>query len=179
MSCIWHISWYFLGDWEGEGVMRSSHPLPWREEGNVFLKLWVVSLKSPLRGIFHSSPVLTAGRVKNRYRCAWLVYPSEVKLLLSAEPGWRKSLVLFYITFSLYYSTVGQDMCASKRSAPSIFICIWLAHFFFIRNNGETQRKKYIFRVRKTTISSSFLIILRFHEYRYKSCIVIFALRVA
>ena len=125
--------------------MRSSHPLPWREEGNVFLKLWVVSLKSPLRGIFHSSPVLTAGRVKNRYRCAWLVYPSEVKLLLSAEPGWRTSLVLFYITFSLYYSPVGQDMCASKRSAPSIFICNWLAAFLFHKKQWRNSKKKIHF----------------------------------
>jgi len=46
-----------------------------------------VSLKAQLRGIFHSSPVLTAGQVKNWYRCAWLVYPSGAKLLLSAAPG--------------------------------------------------------------------------------------------
>ena len=69
-----------------------------------------------MRGIFSSSAVLIAGRVKNCYRCAWLVYPSGVKLLLSAQqesaaPGWRWSLVLFYITFL-------TPLCATKRSAP-------------------------------------------------------------
>jgi len=49
--------------------------------------LGVVSLKAPFRGMFLSSLVLTAGRVKNQYHCAWLVYPSGVKLLLSAAPG--------------------------------------------------------------------------------------------
>ena len=32
-----------------------------------------------------SSPVLTSGRVKSRYRCAWRVYPQGVKLLLSVN----------------------------------------------------------------------------------------------
>ena len=48
--------------------------------------------KAPLKGIFHSSPVLTAGRVKNRYRCAWLVYPL---LLLSVNQAEDEVLFLF------------------------------------------------------------------------------------
>ena len=43
-------------------------------------------VKAPLGGIFHNRPVNTAGRVKNQYRCAWLVYPSLVIILLSAKP---------------------------------------------------------------------------------------------
>ena len=50
-------------------------------------KWGVLSLKDPLRGIFHSSPVLIAGGVKTRYCCAWLVYPSGFKLHLSVTPG--------------------------------------------------------------------------------------------
>ena len=42
-------------------------------------ELW--SLKALLRGIFHSSPILTSGWVKNRYCCAWLVFPRGVELL--------------------------------------------------------------------------------------------------
>ena len=38
-----------------------------------------------MRGIFQSSPVLTSGRVKKQYRCAWLVYPQGAKLLLSVH----------------------------------------------------------------------------------------------
>ena len=49
-----------------------------------------------MRGIFHSSPVLTAGWVKNWYCCAWLIHPSGIRLLLSVTPGWRWILVLFY-----------------------------------------------------------------------------------
>jgi len=52
-----------------------------------YAKWGVVSPKAPLRGI-HSSPVLTAVRVKkNWYCCAWLVYPSGIRLLLSVTPG--------------------------------------------------------------------------------------------
>ena len=46
-----------------------------------FSKWEVVSLKVLSGGIFHSSPVLTAGWVKIWYRCAWLVYLSGVILL--------------------------------------------------------------------------------------------------
>ena len=46
-----------------------------------YAKWGVRSLKAPSGGIFHSNPVLTAGRVKNRYHCAWLVYLSRVILL--------------------------------------------------------------------------------------------------
>ena len=38
-----------------------------------YVKWGVVNPKAPLRGIFHSSPILTAGRIKNRYCCACLV----------------------------------------------------------------------------------------------------------
>ena len=70
-----------------------------------YAKCGVASLKVPLRGIFHSSPVLTAGRVKNQYRCAWLLYPSGVKLFLSAARGLRWSL-FYSILHSTGYSPV-------------------------------------------------------------------------
>ena len=78
-----------------------------------YVKWGVVSLKAPLRGIFQSSPVLIAGQVKNLYQCAWVVYPSGVKLLLSANQESAKwSLGLFYITFAtptpLYDNTCVQ-----------------------------------------------------------------------
>jgi len=43
------------------------------------------SLKALSGGILHSRPVQTAIRVKKHYHFAWLVYPSEVILFLSAE----------------------------------------------------------------------------------------------
>jgi len=52
-----------------------------------YAKWGVVIPKAQLRAIFHSSQVLTAGQVKNRYCCAWVVYPSRIRLLLSVTPG--------------------------------------------------------------------------------------------
>ena len=52
-----------------------------------YAKWGVVSPKAPLRGIFHSSPVLTADRVKDWNCCAWLVFLSGIRLLLSVTPG--------------------------------------------------------------------------------------------
>ena len=46
-------------------------------------KWGVESLRAPPGRIFHRSPVLTAGWVKSRYHCAWLVYQLRVILLCS------------------------------------------------------------------------------------------------
>ena len=48
-----------------------------------YTKWGAVSLHAPSGGIFHSSPVLTAGWVKNWYCCARLVYLSGVIILCS------------------------------------------------------------------------------------------------
>ena len=45
---------------------------------NPYAKWGVVSPEALLRGIFHSCPVLTAGRVKNWYHCAWLGFQSRL-----------------------------------------------------------------------------------------------------
>ena len=48
-----------------------------------------------MRGIFQSSPVLTSGRVKKQYRCAWLVYPQGAKLLLSVHQAENEVFFLY------------------------------------------------------------------------------------
>ena len=69
-----------------------------------------VSLKAPLRGIFHSSPVLlTGGRVKHGYCCAWHVYPSGVILL--PVTTWAEDEVLFYFMYIPCFPCRIQDAC--------------------------------------------------------------------
>ena len=53
-----------------------------------------------MRGIFQSSPVLTSGRVKKQYRCAWLVYPQGAKLLLSVHQA-ENEVFFIYVQFLL------------------------------------------------------------------------------
>jgi len=54
------------------------------------------------------------------------------------------------------------------------FAKVTFAHFLFITSNGETEVNTF----RKTTWSSTFLIRIRFEDYRWKWGIAIFAWRV-
>ena len=51
-------------------------------------------------------------------------------------------------------------------------------HLMRLRSNGETNRSKHFLRVRKPTLSSTFLIRIRIPGYHYKSGIGMFAWRV-
>ena len=77
--------------------------------------------------IFLSSPVLTADRVKNQYRCAWLVYLSGVILLCSffqlrcwAKISWRWSSCLLF-KFFFRYSTVGWVFSNSTQHSLELW----------------------------------------------------------
>ena len=91
---------------------------------------WVIeNLKATSGGIFHSSLVLTADQVKNRYHCAWLVYLSRVILLCSffqlrclARISWRwSSWLLFksYVSLLPYRISYEQLYAALFRTVQS------------------------------------------------------------
>ena len=74
-------SLFFFKSFRLKGNFKETHNC------TLYAKWGVGSLEVPSGGIFHSRPVHTASQVKNQYGCAWLVYPSGVILLISAEPS--------------------------------------------------------------------------------------------